>query len=328
MTTQPVTAEPVTADPVTAQPVTAGHAVVLGGTGWVGRHVCAAFARHGYKVTVVARHRAPHLAGHAFQPCDLATATPGAIEELLRSERTDVVVNATDAANAADGWDRTEADLTLMNVDSVERLLTAVGRLPWEPRLVQIGTVHEYGPVVGLIGESVEPRPANAYARTKLQGSEAVLDAARAGSVRGVVLRLANVCGPHPSPASFPGKLLDSLRRAAAGEHVSLTVADAHRDFLDVRDAAEAALLAARATVTGTAINLGSGVAVSMRELVTQFLAVTGLPATAVSVRDAPVPSLGGDWTQVDVEPARRLLGWRPRTDLRRSLQAMWEARG
>jgi len=300
---------------------------VLGGTGWVGRHICAAFAGHGYDVTVVARHHAPHLAGYAFRPCDLATATTDSLKELLRSTRAEVVINATDAANAIDGWDRTEADLSLMNVESVERLLTAVRRLPRQPRLVHIGTVHEYGPVSGLIGESVEPRPVNAYARTKLRGSQAVIEAARCGAVRGLVLRLANVCGPHPSPASFPGKLLESLRRAAAGEQVSLTVADAHRDFFDVRDAAEATLLAARSTVTGTAVNLGRGATVSMRALVAQFLAVAGLTSDAVTVRTAPVPSLGGDWVHVDVEPAHRLLGWRPRTDLRESLRAMWEAR-
>ncbi|GAA0930132.1 NAD(P)-dependent oxidoreductase [Nonomuraea longicatena] len=286
---------------------------VLGGTGWVGRHLCAAFAAQGYEVTVVARHRAAHLSGLPFHACDLAAADAAALAALLREVRADVVVNATDAANAADGWDRTEADLERLNAGAVERLVAAAGTLPWRPRLVQIGTVHELG-------------ASGAYARTKLRGSRAVLDAARAGAVRGVVLRLANVCGPHPSPESFPGKLLASLRRAEAGEHVTVTVADTRRDFLDVRDAAAATVLAARSPVAGTALSLGSGVAVSMRELLEAFMAVAGLPEGSVTVRAAPVRSLGGDGTRVDVSPARELLGWRPRIGLAESLRAMWEA--
>ncbi|TDC44514.1 NAD(P)-dependent oxidoreductase [Actinomadura sp. KC345] len=306
-----------------------GRVAVLGGTGWIGRHICAALSRHGHGVLAIARNPVPHLCDHEFLPLDLTAADPDRLVEVLRSERTEVVINAMDGANTTDGWDRTETELTDANVEAVHRLLAAVGALPWRPRVVHIGTIHEYGPV-GYgepVGESTVPSPVSLYARTKLAGSTAVLDAARKGTVDGVVLRVSNVCGPHPSPPSFPGKLLSAARAAAAGGRPELSIADAKRDFVDVRDVAEAALLAARAPVTARPINIGSGVAVDIRDLVAQFLAVVGLPPDAVKEGAGPVPSLGGAWIQSDIRLARRLLGWFPRTSLRDSLQGMWDAR-
>ncbi|MEE4424138.1 NAD-dependent epimerase/dehydratase family protein [Streptomyces bugieae] len=301
---------------------------MLGGTGWVGRHIVDALRARGDHVLVVARHRAPHVPEGMFRAFDLATATPGTIADLLRRTRAGVVINATDGANTNDGWDRPESALARVNVHAVHCLLAGIGLLRRRPRLVQIGTIHEYGPVAPgtLIDETVPPRPSSAYAATKLAGSTAVLEAARSGAVDGLVLRLANVCGPHPSPASFPGKLLRLVLSAGAGAEVTLPLAAASRDFIDVRDVAVASLRAADAGVTGRALNIGSGVAVEIRDFVARFLAVAGLRPGALNEEQLPVPSMGGDWVRTDIRLAEQLLGWRPQIGLEDSLREMWEA--
>jgi nucleoside-diphosphate-sugar epimerase len=302
---------------------------ILGGTGWLGRHLCPAFARHGYRVVVVARRPRAHVADHPFLPLDLVTAPVDAMAAALRAEGVDVVVNATDSANATDGWDRTEAEHFRFNAATVERLLVAVASLPRRVRLVHLGTIHEYGPVSAgtLIDEGVPPRPVSAYARSKLAGSTAVLRAARAGSVDAVVLRLVSLCGPHPSAGSLPGALVGLLRGVeSAGGEMALSIAEARRDFLDVRDAADAVVSAAGAGVTGRAINIGSGVPVEIRTLVTMFVTAAGYPASVIRERQGRVESFGGDWTRADIRLARELLGWRPRISLPDSLRAMWEA--
>ena len=290
---------------------------LLGGTGWVGRHACAAFAERGYDVVAVARHPPSHAPAHRFHQCDLTAASTGEIAALLRSERVDIVVNATDSTNTTDGWERTEAQHREVNVDLVARLLAAAGTLSWRVKLVHLGTIHEYGPVPPgtIIAESRTAHPATSYARSKLAGSQAVL---RASAVDGVVLRLVNLCGPHPSPDSFPGKLLRSVR---AGE-TAVTIADARRDFVDVRDVVEAVVRAAVEPAAGRVFNIGSGVPVEIRALVRMFLTEAG--ATGVRIVDGPVRSLGGDWTQADITLAGSRLGWRPRIPLRQSLRDMW----
>jgi NDP-hexose 4-ketoreductase len=304
---------------------------VLGATGWVGRHLCDVFARHGYGVLAVARTFAPHVSRYEFRPLDLATADRETITEMLRASGVNVVINATDAANATDGFSRTEDEFVHFNVRVVERLLAAMAILPGDPRMVHLGSIHEYGPVADgvLMHESLQPNPVGTYARTRLAGSEAVLNAARAGMVSGVVLRLVNICGPHPSPATFPGKLLEQLRAAvASGDEVTLRIAHDKRDFVDVRDAADASFKAAESPVSGRVINIGSGVAVSMHDVVTFSLAAAGLPVTVLNARYEPVPSLGTDWVQADIRLAEELLDWRPRISLPQSFQDMWKAAG
>jgi len=307
----------------------AGHrtVAVLGGTGWVGRHLCAEFAESGYRVVVLARNPMPQVRHDRFVPLDLAAAAPDTTAGILRAESVDVVVNATDAANATDGWDRTEEEMVRSNVGLVSRLVTAVISLPWRPRLVHLGTIHEYGPMDAgtAIDESMVPRPESVYARTKLAGSTVVFDAARAGLVDGVVLRAANVCGPHPSPVSLPGKLLTLLDEASRSGTMRLSIAPTKRDFVDVRDLAVAALQAAERPAVSGATNIGSGVAVELRELVTLFVTGAGFPQSIIEEQAASVPSLGEDWVEADIGRARELLDWAPRIPLGESLRSAWE---
>ncbi|MFF4229242.1 NAD-dependent epimerase/dehydratase family protein [Streptomyces sp. NPDC001820] len=300
---------------------------VLGGTGWIGRHICAAASARGHDIVVVARHPAPHVSAHTFVPLDLAHATTEEITALLRAERIGVVVNSTDAANATDGWTKSEQDMALVNVGLVGRLLAGMSALPWRSRIVHIGTMHEYGEVAAgtAMDETITPRPGTAYTRTKLAGSQAVLDAVGSGLVDGLVLRAANVSGPHPSPASFPGKLVGMLRQAlASGQRMPVVITQARRDFVDVRDVAEAVVKAVETSVSGRVLNIGSGVAVDMRTLVRLFVTAAGHSVDMIDEEIRHVPSLGGAWTRADIRLAGQLLGWQPRIGLEESLGTMW----
>ncbi|MFD0395270.1 NAD-dependent epimerase/dehydratase family protein [Streptomyces nogalater] len=193
--------------------------------------------------------------------CDPAGLAPRDLADLFQDARVDTVVNA------AGGWLNTEDDNRYHHVRLVERLLAGTALMARTPRLVQIGSVHEYGPVPAgdAVDESREPRPVTVYARTKHAGSQAVLRATRAGDADGVVLRAVNVCGPWVTPASFLGTVTRRLSEAAPGEPVELTLSDARRDFVDGRDLADAVLRAATRPVTGEIFNIGRGEALPIR---------------------------------------------------------------
>ncbi|UQA97327.1 NAD-dependent epimerase/dehydratase family protein [Streptomyces halobius] len=301
-----------------------GTVAVLGATGGIGRQVSAVFSRAGHEVLGVARRPAPHAAGRAFVPLDVASAEPPEIAELLASRNVGVVVNATG------GWAVTEGAMHHAHVRLVDHVLAGVAALPTRPRVIHVGSIHEYGfvpPGTG-IDESVAPDPSTPYARTKLAGSQAVLAAARAGDVDGVVLRAVNVCGPHPSAASFLGAVLHRLRGVTPGERLELMIADAARDYIDVRDVASAVLRAADAAAPGAVFNIGRGAAPTMRELVATLVEVAGFPPETIKETGGPVESKGGGWTKADIRHAERALGWRPVIGLRDSLRDMWEAAG
>ncbi|RAY12711.1 NAD(P)-dependent oxidoreductase [Actinomadura craniellae] len=301
-----------------------GRVAVVGATGCVGRQICPAFARRGHEVLAIARHPARHIASYRFLPLDIAALEPEETARTLQAERVDVVVNA------AGRWGPTEAEMVHSHGGLVERLVAAMDLLPGRPRVVHLGSVHEYGPVPAgtLIDESIAPNPSNAYARTKLAGSTAVLDATRAGRMDGVVLRAVNIYGPHPPQETFLAALLRKLHGATSGGVIEVSIAPARRDFVDVRDVAEAVVKAAAAPVVGRVVNIGRGEAMEMHELVTLLFSAAGLPLDMLKVRDEQVPNRGGggDWTRADIRLAAELLGWRPEISPWESVRAMWDA--
>jgi nucleoside-diphosphate-sugar epimerase len=63
---------------------------------------------------------------------------------------------------------------------------------------------------------------------------------------------------------------------------------------------------------------------VPIRDLVGILLAEAG--TAWVEVRDGPIRSQGGGWTQADTTLARQLLDWQPRITRHQSLRDMWRA--
>jgi nucleoside-diphosphate-sugar epimerase len=172
--------------------------------------------------------------------------------------------------------------------------------------------------------------PTTPYGRTKLRGTELVLDAAAAGRVPGVVLRVTNVLGAGAPAVSLAGRVAAQLAHAArAGTPAVLSLSPLHaeRDFVDARDVAEAVLRAARAPVVGRLVNVGSGQPVPVRTVVERLIAVSGVPATVHETGSQESSrSLHLDWQEADIRLAKELLDWQPRHPLDDSLRALWES--
>ncbi|WP_245600796.1 NAD-dependent epimerase/dehydratase family protein [Streptomyces sulphureus] len=296
----------------------AGSVVVLGGAGFLGRRICAALSGSGHRVTAVTRGPARPVQGARTVVLDVLT---GPMDELAS------VVGAADAViNAAgDTWEGTTAAMTASHVPLVERLIEAMAAAPGTPRLVQLGSVHEYGraPFGTVIGEDHPTAPTTAYGRTKLAGARRVLDATAQGRVDGCVLRLSHVCGPGTPRRSFLGGLAERLRDTApTGAPLSLQVIADGRDFVDVDDAASAVARSLTAPVSGRVVNIGGGSTISMRELAWLLITAAGFPPELVE--EECLPSTGGS-TRLDIRLAGEVLGWTPGTALSDSVRRQWE---
>ncbi|MEV4053681.1 NAD(P)-dependent oxidoreductase [Amycolatopsis sp. NPDC049688] len=300
--------------------------IVFGGTGFIGRNVCAALAARGRDVLAVSRTRpAVPVPGAAFAPLDLVRAARDELAGLIRSAGAEAVVNAAGASWQA----RTEELMTEAHVSLVANLQAALACLGKPPHFVQIGTVHEYGE--GRRGSAIdENTPAAAttlYGRSKLAGTKLLLDAAGDGRLDCLVMRVSNVVGAGAPATSLPGRVADLLREAAVTggpavlEFGSL---DAYRDFVDARDVADAVATAVTTRTCGL-LNIGSGRAVRARDLVECLVRLSGVPAR-IEVAEAAGTGPAG-WQLMDVTRARRLLGWAPRRSLEEALQALWAGR-
>jgi nucleoside-diphosphate-sugar epimerase len=283
--------------------------LLVGASGFIGRHVRARAA--GCEVVTVSRSR-----GVGEVCLDLAAATPKEVAGLICEVAPDAVVNCGGATRGE------AAELVSGNVVAVAGLVAGL-TLSAPVRLVHLGSAAEYGqvPPGTPITESAALRPVGPYGVTKLSGTEIV----RAARLDAVVLRVFNPIGPGLPASTLAGRIAAGLRGGEA--EVRVGPLTACRDFVDVRDVADAILAAAGARgPLPPVLNVGSGRATPLREAAARLAEHAGPGRRVVedaaggSARSAEVT-----WQQADIGAIGRALGWKPTTDLATSLRDLWE---
>ncbi|WP_171064061.1 NAD-dependent epimerase/dehydratase family protein [Actinomadura soli] len=331
--------------PLVKGTLTGQSVLVLGASGYLGQHICTAFAAAGARVVRVARGARPGAAvthdaanghdganGHhgasSTVRLDIAAADLAELTRLCADAEAQVVVNAVGAV-----WEATADQMTELNARLVERLTDVVAALPRRPRLIQLGSAHEYGPAGpdDLIDEDWPPAPATAYGRTKLAGTRTVVGAVRRREVDGVVLRVSVTCGPGAPRGSLPGTVAAHL---AAGQDVlRLAPLRAHRDLVDVRDVADAVVAAALVPApalaeAGAVVNIARGETIPVRKLVDLMITCSGRSVRVQEEQPAQANRSDALWQRLDISRARRLLGWAPRRTLTDSVRDLLTATG
>lgn len=294
--------------------------LVIGASGYLGRHVFALLDRQaGLTVSGTTR------SGSARWPrLDLTLDHPAAIGRLLASEGPDVVVNCSGAVSGS------PSELAGANVLGPANLLSALEECSPRTRLVHLGSAAEYGAVEPdrPIAEWHQAQPTGLYGVTKLAGTELVRLARKLG-LDTLVLRVFNPIGPGAPVGSLPGRVISEVRRAeVAGDAVRLGSLSAARDFVDVRDVADAVLAAVESpSVESAVLNVGSGTATPVHVVVCGLIRLSGYTGLVVATGDGSPRSPDVPWQQADISAIGHELGWKPATSLADSLTDMWLAR-
>ncbi|MEJ7645982.1 MAG: UDP-glucose 4-epimerase GalE [Chryseolinea sp.] len=185
-------------------------------------------------------------------------------------------------------------------------------------------------------------RAESPYGATK-QFCERVLEDTFRHGFRIISLRYFNPIGAHPSallgelPIGAPNNLVPYITQTAAGVRDKLTVfgndyntpdGSCLRDFIHVVDLAQAHVKAMEYLAAGTknslfeAFNVGSGVGVSVLQLIDKFVKVTGVQLPFVIG-----PRRSGDVEKVYADPAKvnKALNWRAKLSIEESLLHAWQ---
>ncbi|HET7501318.1 MAG TPA: iron-containing alcohol dehydrogenase [Kofleriaceae bacterium] len=210
------------------------------------------------------------------------------------------------------------------NVLAAASLLDAVAGARIESCRVVLGsTGGVYGavrPEALPLREELRGAPVDLYSLTKLTGEDATRILAERHGLRVVWARLFNLVGPGQEERHFFGRVATQLVAIRAGllpPALELGNLAATRDFLDVRDAADALWLLARHGEPGLPYNVASGCETRLTDALALLLEVAG-PGSPVEVRS--IGQRAGDVARHWGDISRiRALGFVPRVPLRDS---------
>ena len=294
-------------------------ALVFAGGSFLGRHLCRALAGGGVRVVATARRPS---AGSDFRPCDVTDAS--SVNAVFADCRPDWVFQCAGVTTPDAG----PPLLYAVHVGGTWNILRAVADHAPAVPVVLFGSAAEYGrvPEEALpVGENFAPEPASYFGASKLAQTHLASAAASALGLRVVVLRPFNLLGPGLPGHYFAAALARRLRDGGGREAPPVDNGAATRDFVDVRDVAEAARVAATAAPAPGAAevyNVASGRETSVLEVASRLCVLAGrrppVDRGTCGSRSGIGRSCG---TAVKLHGAT---GWAPRVPWAQSLDDLW----
>jgi GDP-4-dehydro-6-deoxy-D-mannose reductase len=246
-----------------------------------------------------------------------------AVDRLIRRVRPARVFHLAALSSVADSWK--DPGRTLSNNAGAEaNLLNALIRLDPMPRTLVVGSADEYGQpgTSSPLTEETPLRPLTPYGVSKVAQDLLALQYHLSHGLPVVRVRPFNHIGPGQSPHFAISSFAQQIARIEAGRRPArLRVGNLkpRRDFTDVRDIVRAYRLAIDEGRPGEVYNIGSGRAVSLREVVDRLLRMSRAPIT-VQVDPARTRAVEPTAYVCDPRKFRRRTGWRPLISLDQTL--------
>ncbi len=277
--------------------------LVTGGAGYIGAHICRALADAGLTPVTYDNLSLGHRHSVQFGPFEHGDiADPLRLGTVLDQHAPVAVIHCAARSTVAES-NRLPLAYYATNVSGSITLFETL-RAHGIDKLVFSSTCATYGlPVDVPIVETTPQVPINSYGRSKLMVECVLADAAAAYGFNAVTLRYFNAAGASgdasvgeehdPETHLIPLVLaaaLDGGTIAINGTDYDTPDGTCVRDYVHVEDLADAHVSAVRALLSGeltgfTGLNLGSGLGISVREIVDTARRVTGRP---IAVREGP----------------------------------------
>nr|WP_210329385.1 NAD(P)-dependent oxidoreductase [Methylorubrum zatmanii] len=292
--------------------------LVTGGAGFVGRHAVAALIARGFEVHAVGRTAPPGV--HAFHPADLLDASQR--RAAVRAAGASHLLHLAWVTEPGRYWHAPDnLDWTAASLELVRTFRETGGR-----RAVVAGTCAEYdwtalAPVSQRaatserLDETAPCRPATLYGAAK-DGLRRIL--ASYAVTAGLSLswgRLFYLYGPGETPGRLVG---DAVRALLTGQRLATSEGRQRRDFLHVADAGAAFAALLTSGVEGP-VNIGSGHAVSVRQILKGIGDLTGRP-DLIDFGARPLSAAEPACIEADIRRLTDAVGFSPRYGLETGL--------
>lgn len=309
--------------------------LVTGGAGYVGSVCATVLCEAGHDVTVLDNL----TTGNREAVPEAATFVEGDVrdraDEVLAQGGFDAVLHFAARSLVGESVE-VPAEYWQHNLVTTLALLDAM-RAHDVKSLVFSSTAATYGePKQVPITEDMPTAPTNPYGATKLSIDYAITSYCKAYGLGATSLRYFNVAGAYGTVGEnreVETHLIPLVLQVALGHRDKIFMfgddwptedGTPVRDYIHIRDLADAHVLALESNSPGThrIFNLGSGDGYSVKQVIAMVREVTGHPIPAeVAPRRAGDPAV----LIASSEKIKKKLGWNPtRTDLRTIVEDAW----
>jgi len=283
--------------------------LVTGGSGFVGRYLVAALRARGDEVI-----SASHGSDGSNRHFDLTnTENVGAVVDEARPQ---LIFHLAAQAFVPDAV-ASPLQTFDVNVMGTARLLDAVRGLA-----EQTGT----NPRVIFASSGQAERPADPYGASKAAAEAIARAFFIAYGIDIITYRGFNQIGPGQDERFVVASFARQLAEIADGANPVMLVGnlDAKRDFLDVRDAVQAAILLSERGESGEVYDVCRGEAIAVSEVLRKLITIAGAP---VEIREDPQRMRPSDIPVVVGDPSklRERTGWEPKYSLDQTLRDVYE---
>jgi nucleoside-diphosphate-sugar epimerase len=286
--------------------------LVVGGSGFIGRHVVLHALERGWLVTATSLSAASIAQAHMPQVtwCNVDVSDPKTLLAAVGGVSFDYVVNCGGYINH-----------TLYFQGGQQIFDTHFGAACHLPGLldrtvlrafVNLGSSDEYGNQPAPQSENCREQPISPYACGKSAATQFLEMLARTEGFPAVTLRLFLTYGPGQGDRRF---LPQIIRSCIDGVAFPVSHGEQLRDFCYVADVVRAIFLALEnPVVTGHVINIGSGKPLTIKSVIEYVRSVVGKGEP----RYGEVPYRAGENMALypDISKAKALLGWEPQVSI------------
>jgi nucleoside-diphosphate-sugar epimerase len=297
-------------------------ALVIGGSSFIGGHLCKALVSRG---VAVVRTALPDEDLPNAVTCDLLDRSR--LAEIVTTTEPDWIFQCAGATQTTDPH-----ALYALHVGGTLNLLDVVAHDAQHASILLFGSAAEYGAVPENalpVGEDFQAQPLTFFGASKLAQTDLARACAAQWQLRIVSVRPFNAIGPGLPKHYFVGALIQRLletQHSIDGSNVPIVNADATRDFVDVRDIVAAILALTEPHITRRGsleiFNIASGEEVRLMDVARKLCNVAGglhpITAGAGSSRSGIARSCG------DASRLRQLTGWAPKISWQQSVEDMW----
>lgn len=236
--------------------------IITGASGYIGGYVADLLAEEGHEVF------APVRPGSSFSANKNINVFENDLWD-LRPETWREIANGSTLIHLAwqDGFDH-NADSHLANLENHINFVNNLVEFGIS-RFVGVGSMHELGPISGLVSENIEPKPVNQYGLAKNEFRKSTQFICQNNLVSYLWLRCFYITGDDHKNNSVFSKMLQMESNSM--EQISLTSGNAKFDFIDVSELAYLISATSADSNLNGVLNLGSGNIMTLRERIELF---------------------------------------------------------